>query len=971
MSPAASVRMFAFLLRTAYTDAAVRKAEPEGAVPETEPRRHILERRLFEARAVLTFEWLWPLIVAAGVLVAVFLAVSWLGVWVALPHAARIAGVGLFAAAFVAVLVQGFRTRRPERRDALARLDRDSGDRHHPVSASQDSLANAGTDPVTQALWDLHRRRLETALSRVEVAAPSPRLVDRDRYALRAAAVLALAAAAFVAGPDRYGRVAAAFDWQGSGIAGQGFRLDSWIDPPAYTGRPPVLLSARSTPVTGQPGPGQTDTGQPGTGQPAGQPGIEGSASGETATNRSDRPKTISAPINSVVVVRSAGEGLVDITTEGAIRPVQPAAGAGSGKTDGGPSRPASTVAAVSQTGAGSAATSAKAAEAEHRFTLAGDGRVTVSRDGTPIARYDIRAIPDLPPTIALVGQPARNVRGSLTLRYTVGDDYGVIAAAAEFAEPVVGGKPVTGRTLVDPPKLALMLPAAPRGLGQGETTADLGDSPWAGATVSMVLSAKDEGGNTGRSAPVSVVLPARSFADPLARALVEQRRDLVLDPDHHDRLDTALDALTLAPDLFDMPPAVYLGLRTAKMRLDNAKGDPDLVAVADLLWAMALQIEDGDLSQTERDLRAIQQQLKDALARNAPPEEIKKLTDALRQQLDKFLAEMAQKADPSAKNDQPSDRPTRTITPQQLQAMLDRLEKSARSGDMAEAQRALDQLRNILENLKTAKRRSSQQNQASRQRQKSMGALDRMMRDQQALRDQTFQHGRQDQKSARNPDQDSDDADPSQGGDPQNGQQGGQPQADQGDQSQGDPSQGDQPGADGGKSGQGGLQGRQKALRQKLGQLQKQMRDMGLDGEKGFDAAGQAMKEAENALGEGSDGTDRAVEAQGRALRALQQGAQGLAKQMAQGQQGDGEGQQDSEEGEGQDDGTGDRTGMDSDPLGRPRATHGTSGRDLELGQGLAARAQQVLEELRRRLGDPSRPQEEQDYLERLLKHY
>ncbi len=101
---------------------------------------------------------------------------------------------------------------------------------------------------------------------------------------------------------------------------------------------------------------------------------------------------------------------------------------------------------------------------------------------------------------------------------------------------------------------------------------------------------------------------------------------------------------------------------------------------------------------------------------------------------------------------------------------MLDRLEKSAKSGDMAEAQRALDQLRNILENLKTAKRRSGQQNQASRQKQKSMGELDRMMRDQQALRDQTFQHGRQDQKSARNPDQDGDDADPSQGGDPQNG---------------------------------------------------------------------------------------------------------------------------------------------------------------------------------------------------------
>ena len=438
-------------------------------MPETEPRRQMLERRLFEARTVLTFEWLWPLIVAVGVLVAMFLVVSWLGLWVALPHVARIVGVGLFATAFVAVVVQGFRTRRPGRRDALARLDRDSGDRHHPVSASQDSLANAGTDPVTQALWDLHRRRLETALARVEVAAPSPRLVDRDRYALRAAAVLALAAAAFVAGPDRTGRVAAAFDWRGSGIAGQGFRLDSWIDPPAYTGRPPVLLSAQSTPATGQPG-----QSQPG---PA-QPGTDRQASGETSADRSERPKTIAAPVNAVVVVRSAGEGLVEITTEGAIRPVQPAAPAGSAKPEGSASPAASVVPPSSDTAAGPAAAPAKAAGAEHRFTLAGDGRVIVSRDGTPIAHYDIRAIPDLPPTIALVGQPVRNVRGSLTLRYTIGDDYGVIGAAAEFAEPVVGGKRVTGRALVEPPKLALMLPAAPRGLGQGETTADLGDSP-------------------------------------------------------------------------------------------------------------------------------------------------------------------------------------------------------------------------------------------------------------------------------------------------------------------------------------------------------------------------------------------------------------------------------------------------------------------------------------------------------------
>jgi hypothetical protein len=40
-------------------------------------------------------------------------------------------------------------------------------------------------------------------------------------------------------------------------------------------------------------------------------------------------------------------------------------------------------------------------------------------------------------------------------------------------------------------------------------------------------------------------------------------------------------------------------------------------------------------------------------------------------------------------------------------------------------------------------------------------------------------------------------------------------------------------------------------------------------------------------------------------------------------------------------------------------------------MGVPAAQRAQRVLEELRRRLGDPSRAQDEIDYLERLLRSY
>lgn len=896
-------------------------------MPDNDAKRGSLDRLLAQARAVLVFEWLWPAAISVLALAALFLAVSWSGLWLVLPPALRASGVLLFAAGLIVVVATAVRGRSPARRDALARLDRDAGVPHRPISSFDDALADPEAEPATRALWALHRRRLEAALVGLKVRAPSPRMVERDRYALRAGALFLAVAAAFVAGPDAEGRVAAAFAWFGARAPGPGFRLDSWIDPPAYTGRPPVVLSGAAAPAASAPGRGS---------------------------------RAEAAPVGSGIVVRASGDGRVEVAASGGIAAAP----------------------ADKDVAPASARPAAAAPETERRFTLGGDGRLTVTRDGAPVAVYDLRAIPDLSPTIALDGRPVRNARGSMTLHYTIGDDYGVVGAEAVLSDPVVGGTAVNGRTLVPPPKVPLALPAAPRGLGKGETVADLADSPWAGATVTLVLTATDEGGHTGRSAPASAVLPARTFTQPLARALVEQRRNLVLDPDHHDGVGTALDGLTLAPDLFDVPPPVFLGLRTAKGRLDAATSDADLVGVADLLWAMALQVEDGDLTQAERDLKALQGELKDALARHAPPEEIKRLTEALRQQLDKYLAEMARKAQPTERADRtgPNDR-ARTITPRQLQAMIDRMEQAARDGDVAEAQRMLDQLRGVLDNLKTAKRRSGAEQQAQRHMNRAMGDLDKMTRDQQELRDQTFQQGRDSRKAERDgddPDAQGDDADG--GGEEQPGAEG-QP----GGQGQGEQGNGRQAGSQGtggqgpGQQGSSGLQGRQNALRNKLGQLQKQMRDLGLEGEKGFEAAGKAMQDAENALGEGQDGSDRAVEAQGRALRGLQQGAQGLQKQMAQqgqGQQG-GEGQQDAADGEGQNGGEGGPNGQQTDPLGRPRATHdgradGTFDPDrLGPGQGTAARARQVLEELRRRLGDPTRPQVEQDYLERLLRRY
>jgi hypothetical protein len=61
---------------------------------------------------------------------------------------------------------------------------------------------------------------------------------------------------------------------------------------------------------------------------------------------------------------------------------------------------------------------------------------------------------------------------------------------------------------------------------------------------------------------------------------------------------------------------------------------------------------------------------------------------------------------------------------------------------------------------------------------------------------------------------------------------------------------------------------------------------------------------------------------------------------------------------------------GPGRDPLGRESGNRGGALEGaLHGGADVAERARQVLEELRRRLGDPSRPEDERSYFERLLK--
>ena len=295
---------------------------------------------------------------------------------------------------------------------------------------------------------------------------------------------------------------------------------------------------------------------------------------------------------------------------------------------------------------------------------------------------WTFAAIPDRPPTIALTKDPEPQARGSLQLTYKIEDDYGVIGAQAIFAlKQKAGARRARPRPLYGAPDFPLVLPQARTRNGVGQTTKDLSDHPWAGADVTLTLTARDEAGNEGRATPHRVQAAGapvhqaagaradRAAAQPRARRrgkAARARRRSMRSPSRRNASRRS--------------SRIYLGLRSIYWQLTHAKSDDQLRDVVARLWAMAVQIEDGNISDAEAALRAAQEALRQALERGASDEEIKKLTDELRAALDKFLQALAEEM---RKNPQQMARPldpnARMLRPQDLEEH-DRPARAARA---------------------------------------------------------------------------------------------------------------------------------------------------------------------------------------------------------------------------------------------------------------------------------------------------
>ncbi len=805
-----------------------------------------LPRRVALARLALIWETGWQSLWQPACALAFYLALSLFDIWRLVPviaHWVALLALGLFG--FVTIIRQRTRFKLPDRQSILARIEHDNGLPHHPLRTLEDRQELGAGTPDARNLWRAHLSRIRAALPHLRFVSPHPRAIRLDPNGLRQMAGIALIAGFFAAGSQSWTRIETGFTPTRLGPPAAQSRLEAWITPPAYTGAAPVMLA-----------------------------GTAFAAAGQTLEhNQSSAEAPISVPAGSELSIRLFGahEAELRLTPQTGKKRRLPLT-----KID----------------NANSFAT-VKLVRSQH---------VQLRQARASNREWQITVIPDQPPIISLLEDITGTRQYGLRFRYGVSDDYGVVAAAAEIT-------PVADKNLPAETPLRVEFPTPLAVAKNGQVAyADLTAHPWAGRPVRLRLIATDAAGQTARTEPVDLILPQRPFRHPLARAIIEQRRNVAVKPVEDTHTIQALDALSLYPDTFTTDLSAYLAMRVARHRIAHIRGGSDARAqVVELLWQLALRLEDGNLSLAGGELRQLQKALMQALRDGASDEEIASLTQALREALERYVRALTEQAledeTPPAIGNQEN---TGTISKPDLDALLDQIEKLSKSGAREAAQEMLSRLQNVLENLRPGQA-GAPKSATQKLYEDALKDLSGMTRQQQQLQDETHR----------------------------------------------------QRGEESGGAGKGGLAGDQEKLRGALGDLMGKLGQSAKEGApNSLGRAERAMREAAQALRKGKTGN--AVEQQSQAMGQLRAGAGALAKMLR-----EEDARARAENGEGNENGA---ARQETDPLGRPMASD-SGGAAAIPEQFDIERALQIRRELEQRASERRRPPEELNYIDRLLK--
>ncbi len=573
-------------------------------------------------------------------------------------------------------------------------------------------------------------------------------------------------------------------------------------------------------------------------------------------------------------------------------------------------------------------------------------GKFDIGSDATLISLTDrYNSYFDLPifieadqkPEISFVKEPAVTQNYALEIDYRTIDDYGPkdISLVVERIESTPD-EPM-------PEPLIFELPIGfvntsdsdineENKIWQGQYYLDLSAHDWAGAPIRIMLSVNDHIDQAHQSDPMITTLPVRVFNNKIAKKINNERMKLLNGyKDNKDGALKVLEEIIVRPANYYNDPIMFLSLKSAMNRLFLDRHNQERKSVTKLLWDIAIFIEEGLMFEALQDIREIKQALEKALQDpNSTPELIEKLmTDyqvALENAIRAAMTDIMRQLQNGA-NVQDFQNPLQTGQQSSLEEYLQKMQDLATAGDREEAMKMLQDLQKMLEQSSTKPQHLSEEQEQGIE---TLQDLQELIEAQQALTNDTKKARALDDDNALNK-----------------------------------------------------IIERQKDLQDKTQSVKEKINDLIPDTD--TQNLDDAMVEMQNAIDAASQkDSDTTVSAQEKAEEYLQKSGEDAMQAMQnamnmQFSSGNSLIPQMGQNGQGQN-GKGNRRlpqpsqsqNGETDPLGREPGNAKEFNGDLDsLSKAPQEKARDVINELRKRSGERSRPKFELDYINRLLERF
>ncbi|MEK7264605.1 MAG: DUF4175 family protein [Pseudomonadota bacterium] len=336
-------------------------------------------------------------------------------------------------------------------------------------------------------------------------------------------------------------------------------------------------------------------------------------------------------------------------------------------------------------------------------LTLGTSGTLTL-RAGGRTGAWPINVIDDRPPAADFIEEPAADSDGRLAVNVKIDDDYGVVAAAL--------------RLRLDPDQTRpLDAPAFDASAKAESRLIDIDGAAGAPGARSFTLDLTAEPWAGLKTIASLVVTDAAGQTGETTPVPVTLPAKPFFNPLARAVVEQR-QSLAVAPNEWRRAEGAFNGLTLGPEYFYDNPSDYLLMRTAmwriskeaggdykgavDDFWPLALQLEDEALELSRRHLDAAKEALKNALENGADDAEIERLTEEMRAALQQYLQALAQSGGDPSDENAPADE---ILNSADIDAMLDAVRDLAKSGAGEAARQALADLENLLKNLRSPNR--------------------------------------------------------------------------------------------------------------------------------------------------------------------------------------------------------------------------------------------------------------------------